>query len=151
MSLRRRASVWCYHMIVMWPLSSRAQGTVSRACEGFNRVDFACPMPFPHYSSPYARFICSIWFGRSCSTAWTSLILLAFPMPFWSGFLITLLVVLFSVCVGSHSSEFHLLLCGVPQGSILSPRLYSLYVAPISFIIESYDLLYHVYADDSYI
>ena len=49
----------------------------------------------------------------------------------------------------SRKSSSHPLLCGVPQGSVLGPRLYSLYVSPISSIIESYELSHHIYADDT--
>lgn len=41
--------------------------------------------------------------------------------------------------------------CGVPQGSVLGLRLYSLYVSPtgISKIIDSYNLSHHMHADDT--
>ena len=39
----------------------------------------------------------------------------------------------------------------IPQGSLLGPLSYVLYTSPIADIIKSYDLHYHLYADDSQI
>lgn len=54
-----------------------------------------------------------------------------------------------SVMINSHVSLPHSFLYGVPQGSILGPRLYSLYVSPVSNIIDSYGMSHHIYADDT--
>ena len=38
---------------------------------------------------------------------------------------------------------------GVPQGSVLGPRIYCMYTKPVSGIIERHGLSYHSYADDT--
>lgn len=53
------------------------------------------------------------------------------------------------VMVGNTSSGSRRLDTGVPQGSVLGPRIYCLFSRPIGNICRKHGLLYHCYADDS--
>ena len=39
---------------------------------------------------------------------------------------------------------------GVPQGSVLGPRIYCMYTKPVSDIIQRHGLSHHSYADGAY-
>ena len=54
----------------------------------------------------------------------------------------------FQVILGSFRSARVPLLCGVPQGSAISPWLFNCYVRPVVDIISSWGLATQVYADD---
>ena len=45
-------------------------------------------------------------------------------------------------------SEKFVLECGVPQGSVIGPRVFTMYSQYVSSIIRHHGLKYHVYADD---
>ena len=55
------------------------------------------------------------------------------------------------VKVNGILSTPQLLLCGVPQGSVLGPLLFSMYTTPLSSIITAFGLKHHLYADDTQI
>jgi hypothetical protein len=53
------------------------------------------------------------------------------------------------VCLGKDSSELQVLECGVPQGSVLGPVLFTVYTSSLGQLLRSQDMDYHFYADDS--
>ena len=46
-------------------------------------------------------------------------------------------------------SDLANIICGVPQGSVLGPLKFCLYLLPMSAILKYHKIGYHVYADDT--
>ena len=55
----------------------------------------------------------------------------------------------YSIRIESHLSNPRLISNGVPQGSVLAPILFNIYLSPLLDIFDKYpDINFHVYADD---
>ena len=52
------------------------------------------------------------------------------------------------VSLSSHCSAFTHVHSGVPQVSVLGPMLFTMYIKPLSAIIDSHSIIHHSFADD---
>src|SRR5688572_23805766 len=55
----------------------------------------------------------------------------------------------FFIALGSAKSDTLPSTTGVPQGSVLGPFLFSMFISPVSFLIQSFGIQHHQYADDT--
>ena len=52
------------------------------------------------------------------------------------------------VSLSNHCSAFAHVHSGVPQGSLLGPKLFTMYIEPLSAIIDSHSIIHNSFADD---
>ena len=52
------------------------------------------------------------------------------------------------ISLSNHSSAFAPVHSGVPQGSVLCPMLFTMYIKPLSAIIDSHSIIHHSFAGD---
>ena len=53
------------------------------------------------------------------------------------------------VSPSNHCSTYATVHAGVPQGSVLDPKRFTMYIEPLSAIIDSHSTIHHSFADDS--
>ena len=52
------------------------------------------------------------------------------------------------ISLSNHCTAFAPVHSGVPQGSVLGPILFTMYIKPLSAIIDTHSIIHHSFADD---
>ena len=73
---------------------------------------------------------------------------LGFTDPFLQWFSFYLTDRIYYVSLSNHYSAFFPAHSGVPQGSVRGPILFTMYIKPLSAIIDSHSVIHHSFADD---
>ena len=53
------------------------------------------------------------------------------------------------VSIGGFQSTSHTITCGLPQGSVLGPLLFTTYTLPLAALLRHHGIYFHLYADDT--
>ena len=57
-------------------------------------------------------------------------------------------LIVHTTSLSNHCSVFAPVHSGAPQGSVLGPMLFTMYIKPLSAIIDSHSIIHHSFADD---
>ena len=109
----------------------------------------------PYHMYSVVHTICTMYLSAAFDTVDHSILLTRLQNWFGlDGLSLDLFSSYLSLCsqdvsINDSISAFSTLSCGVPQGSVLGPLLFTLYTTPFGSVISKNSLKYHLYADDT--